>query len=119
MGQVNARFKILVLNNQDINDVLTDILNRLDKIEKEIGLKPVEGTMEYAIENLKSCIGSLGITAEEAGRTLQNTMQKIYNSLGSNAEVLEKKENILYKFKNGEYITTEDWSWLDKDDTNE
>lgn len=43
-----------------------------------------------------------------------------YRNCDGNAEVLEAKENVLYKFKNEEYIEkVEEWSWLDKDDTNE
>lgn len=44
-------------------------------------------------------------------------MQKVYDNCDSNAEILEAKENILYKFKNSKYIEkVEEWSWLDKDD---
>ena len=62
---------------------------------------------------------NLGMSLQEAAEHLVKFMQEIYNDCGSNAEILEKKD-ILYRFKNGEYIKKEEeWSWLDKDDINE
>ena len=60
-----------------------------------------------------------GISVQEATEELVKFIQKVYDDYGGNAEVLEAKENVLYKFKNSEYIEkVEEWSWLDKDDTN-
>ena len=43
-----------------------------------------------------------------------------YHNCNGNAEILEVEEKVLYKIKNEEYIEkVEEWSWLDKDDTNE
>jgi hypothetical protein len=119
--------KILVLDHQDVNDVLQNILNRLDAIEKKIGIKP-------AVD--ENTIAQLGITAKE----FQNNLMQLahsYNCIKGNYSVAEgynsvasgayshaegkmtPVENIKYRFKNGEYITEEDWSWLDKDDINE
>lgn len=119
--------KILVLDHQDVNDVLQNILNRLDAIEKEIGIKP-------AVD--ENTIAQLGITAKEFQNNLMQLAQS-YNCIKGNYSVAEgynsvasgayshaegkmtPVENIKYRFKNGEYITEEDWSWLDKDDINE
>jgi hypothetical protein len=63
---------------------------------------------------------SCGISVREATEELVKFIQQVYDNCGGNAEILEVEENILYKFKNGEYIEkVEEWSWLDKDDTNE
>ena len=120
--------KILVLDHQDINDVLQNILNRLDIIEKEVGVKP---PMD------ENTIIQLGITAKEFQDSLIQLAQsykcikenysvaKGYNSVASGAYshaegIMTPVENIKYRFKNGEYIAKEeDWSWLDKDDINE
>ena len=83
---------MLVLDHQDVNDVLQNILNRLDIIEKEIGIKP---TVD---ENI---IAQLGITAKEFQEGLMQLAQS-------------------YKYIAENYgIEKEDWSWLDKDDINE
>ena len=77
-------------------------------------------TIEECIEELRLATVSFGMSMQDAAEYLVKLMQEIYNDCGSNAEILEKKEDILYRFKNGEYIKKEeDWSWLDKDDTNE
>ena len=119
--------KILVLDHQDVNDVLQNILNRLDTIEKEIGIKP---TID------ENTLVQLGITAKEFQNSLMQLAQSYknikencsiaegYNSVSSGAYsraegAMTPVENIKYRFKNGEYITEEDWSWLDKDDINE
>lgn len=63
---------------------------------------------------------SCGVSMQEATEELVKFIQKVYDNCGGNAEILEAKENVLYKFKNGEYIEkVEEWSWLDRDDTNE
>lgn len=60
---------------------------------------------------------NFGISAQEATECLIKFIQKVYDNCDSNAEILEAKENISYKFKNSEYIEkVEEWSWLDKDD---
>ena len=63
---------------------------------------------------------SFGMSLQEAAEYLVKIIQEVYNEYDSDEEILEKKEDILYKIKNGEYITKkEEWSWLDKDDINE
>ena len=63
---------------------------------------------------------SFGMSLQEAAEYLVKIIQEVYNEYDSDEEILEKKEDILYKIKNGEYITKkEEWSWLDKDDTDE
>lgn len=63
---------------------------------------------------------SCGISVQEATEELVKFIQKVYDNCGGNAEILEAQENVLYKFKNDEYIEkVEEWSWLDRDDTNE
>ena len=58
------------------------------------------------------------ISTQEATEGLIKFIQKVYDNCDGNAKILEAKENVLYKFKNSEYIEkVEEWSWLDKDDT--
>lgn len=119
----------MVLNNQDINDVLQNILNRLDRLEQEVGIKPIDGTIEAAM-------AQLSVSTKEFQNSIMQLAQS-YNCIKGNCSVAEgynsvasgayshaegkmtPVENIKYRFKNGEYITEEDWSWLDKDDINE
>lgn len=90
-----------------------NILNRLDTIEKEIGIKPAVN---------ENTIIQLGITTKEFQDSLMQLAQS-YKYMAENCSYAEGKmtpvENIKYKFKNGDYITEEDWSWLDKNDINE
>ena len=75
-------------------------------------------TIEECIEELRLATVSFGMSMQEAAEHLVKFTQELYNKCGSNAEVLEKTNDIMYRFKNGEYIKTEEkWSWLDKDDT--
>lgn len=77
-------------------------------------------TLEECVQELQLAVVSCGVSMQEAAEELVKFIQKVYDNCGGNAEILEAQENVLYKFKNGEYIEkVEEWSWLDKDDTNE
>ena len=77
-------------------------------------------TIEECIEELRLATVSFGMSMQDAAEYLVKFTQELYNKCGSNAEILEKKNDIMYRFKNGEYIKKEEeWSWLDKDDINE
>ena len=61
-------------------------------------------TLEECVQELQLAVVSYGISMQEATEELVKFIQKVYDNCGGNAEILEAQENVLYKFKNSEYI---------------